>query len=842
MPISQSYFSPPLPEGLEELSELALDLGVTSYPGSREFWRMIDPEIWGGTRNPWLLLQTVEERRLDDVAADPGFRQRFSEAARAYRERLEAPAWFQQKHAASPLKCVGYFSMEFGLSDALPIYSGGLGNVAGDQLKSASDLGVPVVGVGLLYQCGYFRQDIDAHGNQREFYPYNDPVQLPVLPVRDGDRGEWLRIVLDLPGHRLWLRTWIARVGRVRLYLLDSNDPMNMPADRGITGELYGGSSDTRLLQEIVLGIGGWRLLGKLGLRPEVCHLNEGHAALAVIERAAEFMRETRTSFDVALTVTRAGNVFTTHTPVAAGFDRFDPTLVAHHLRRYAERIGIGTQRLLALGRLRPEDGTEPLNMAYLAIRGSGAMNGVSRLHGAVSREILSPLFPRIPLAEVPVGHVTNGVHHLSWVSSKALELWRSACGEQAWLDPSGACFEILASVPDEELWGLRTENRRELVHYARARLALALAARGQPNDVVAAAAHAFDPNVLTIGFARRFATYKRPNLLLFDRARLLRILTHPDRPVQLVIAGKAHPRDEPGKAMLREWLHFVRDPAVRFRAMFIPDYDITLAQQLVQGVDVWINTPRRPWEASGTSGMKVLANGGLNLSELDGWWAEAYEPEVGWAIGDGQAHGEDPAWDAAEAEALYSLLEQQVIPCFYDRDQHGIPRAWVARLRASMSSLVPRFSTSRTVREYTEKLYLPAALAYRERAADGGKEGARILAEGQRLAEHWSSLHFGSVHVDSREERHFFRVQVYFGDLDRELVRVELYAEGRGGAAPEVYPMERIEAMPGAANAYIFAAQVPGVRPPGDYTARAVPAPAGARIPLELPLMQWQH
>jgi glycogen phosphorylase len=842
MPISGSYLPPPLPKGLEELAELALDLGVTSYPRAREFWRMIDPEVWAATRNPWLLLQTVEERRLEDVALDPAFRQRFSEAARAYRENLEAPAWFQRSHPSSPLQCVGYLSMEFGLSDALPIYSGGLGNVAGDQLKSASDLGVPVVGVGLLYQCGYFRQDVDAAGNQREFYPYNDPVQLPVLPVRDGNGGEWLRIVLDLPGHRLWLRAWVARVGRVRLYLLDSNDPMNMPADRGITAELYGGNSDTRLLQEIVLGIGGWRLLGKLGMRPEVCHLNEGHAAFAVVERAAEFMKETQTNFDVALAVTRVGNIFTTHTPVAAGFDRFDPGLVAHYLGRYADRIGIGPRGLLSLGRLHSEDAAEPLNMAYLAIRGSGAINGVSRLHGAVSREILSPLFPRIPMAEVPVGHVTNGVHPVSWVSSKALELWRSACGEEVWTDPSGACFELLSNVRDEELWGLRTENRRELVHYARARLALALAARGQPNDVIAAAAHAFDPNVLTIGFARRFATYKRPNLLLSDRSRLLRILTNSQHPVQLVIAGKAHPQDGPGKAMLREWLQFVRSPEVRLRAMFIPDYDITLAQHLVQGVDVWINTPRRPWEASGTSGMKVLANGGLNLSELDGWWAEAYEPDVGWALGDGRAHGEDTTWDAAEADALYSLLEKVVIPCFYERDEQGIPRGWVAHMRASMSQLVPRFSTSRAVREYTEALYLPAALAFRERAADGGKLGARIVAERQKLIEQWSSLHFGSVHFDSKEDRHFFRVQVYLGDLDRELVRVELYAEGLGGAAAEVYPMERAEAMPGAANAYIFTAQVPGGRAPGDYTARAVPQLLGARIPLELPLIEWQH
>ena len=600
--------------------------------------------------------------------------------------------------------------MEFMLSDALPIYSGGLGNVAGDQLKSASDLGVPVVAVGLLYQRGYFRQHIDAQGRQQALYPFNDTSQLPITPVREAN-GEWLWIKLDLPGYPLRVRVWQAQVGGAKLYLLDTNDPVNLPEHRGITGELYGGGSETRLQQEQVLGIAGWRLLRKLGIDPQVCHLNEGHAAFAVLERARTWVEEQKRPFAEGLSVTRAGNLFTTHTPVEAGFDRFTPELMEAHMKRYAEtELGISFGDLMALGRMNPGDLNEPFNMAYLAVHGSGAVNAVSELHGRVSRHIFQVLFPRWPTREVPVGYVTNGVHVPTWDSEEADDVWTAACGKSRWRGDLKEVDEGIRGVDELTLWKMRSNARKGLVDYVRQRIVRQTAGHGASDEETRAVENIFDPETLTLGFARRFATYKRPNLLLHDRDRLLRILTNRQRPVQLIIAGKAHPQDAAGQDMIRQWVEFIRQTAARSNAVFLSDYDMRMTEQLVQGVDLWLNTPRRPWEASGTSGMKVLVNGGLNLSELDGWWAEAWTPEVGWALGDGREHGEDPAWDAAEANKLYELLENEIIPQFYNRNEHGIPTAWVEKMHESMATLTSQFSANRAVRQYTEDFYLPAA------------------------------------------------------------------------------------------------------------------------------------
>jgi starch phosphorylase len=714
-------------EGFDSLVELALDMRWSWSHASDEVWRKLDPLLWELTHHPCDVLQTVSREKLQSVLADPVFRNKIDELVQSKKRAEDAPAWFQQSHPQSPLSCVAYFSMEFMLSEALPIYSGGLGNVAGDQLKAASDLGVPVIGVGLLYQQGYFRQIIDKDGAQQALYPYNDPGQLPITPLRKPD-GEWLRLEIKLPGYSVWLRAWQVQVGRVKLYLLDSNDVANYPAHRGITSELYGGGPELRLKQEMVLGLGGWRLLRELGLRPEVCHLNEGHAAFAVLERARDFMEDTGQSFDAALAVTRAGNLFTTHTAVAAGFDRFSPALIEQYFGAYAGRLGITLRDLLALGRQNPDDASEPFNMAYLAIRGSGAVNGVSRLHGQVSRDLFRPLCPHWPQEEIPISHVTNGVHMPTWDSAEADDLWTEACGKDRWLGTTETLERDIRRVSDTSLWQFRTAASKSLVEYARARLSRELAGSGAPPEDVELAKHLFDPNILTLGFARRFASYKRPNLLLHDPERLLRLLNNPQRPVQLIMAGKAHPKDKAGQALIQQWTHYIRRPEVRLHVIFLSDYDMLLAEHLVQGVDVWINTPRRPWEASGTSGMKVLVNGGINLSELDGWWAEAYTPEVGWALGDGMEHGDDPAWDAGEAEALYDLLEREVIPEFYTRDEQGIPGAWVNRMRESMAQLTPQFSASRTVREYTEQHYLPAASAYLGRAADKGKFGVEMV------------------------------------------------------------------------------------------------------------------
>ena len=829
-------------EGFDSLAELALNMRWTWNHATDQVWRQLHSELWELTNNPWVVLQTVSRDKLQSVLAKPSFRKIVDDLVQVRRDAAEASTWFQQTYPQSQLGCVAYFSMEFMLSEALPIYSGGLGNVAGDQLKAASDLGVPVIGVGLLYQQGYFHQEIDKNGAQQALFPYNDPGQLPITPLRQSN-GEWLRLEIALPGLSVWLRAWQVQVGRVKLDLLDSNDPANYPAHRGITSELYGGGPELRLKQEMLLGIGGWRLLAALGIKPEVCHLNEGHAAFAVLERARGFMEETGRTFEAALASTRAGNLFTTHTAVAAGLDRFSPALIEQYLGGYADqKLGISYHDLLALGRRNPNDASEPFNMAYLAIRGSGAVNGVSRLHGKVSRHLFESLFPRWPQDEIPVGYVTNGVHMPTWDSAPADDLWTEACGKDRWLGTTETLEQDIRQVSDNRLWQFRSAASESLVTYARERLSRQLAASGASPEAVEAAKHLFDPNILTLGFARRFASYKRPNLLLHDPERLLRLLTNRQHPVQLIMAGKAHPADREGQALIQQWTHFIRRTEARSHVIFLSDYDMSLTEQLVQGVDVWLNTPRRPWEACGTSGMKVLVNGGINLSELDGWWAEAYTPEVGWALGDGQEHDHDPSWDAIEAEALYDLLEREVIPEFYTRDEQGIPIAWVARMRESMARLTPHFSSNRAVREYTEQHYLPAASAYRERAADDGELGADIAHWQHTLDEKWTALRFGEVKLKTEGEQHIFEVQVYLDELDPEAVRVELYANGINDAAPERVEMARVRPLVGATNGYAYFAAVPAGRPATDYSARLIPHRDHMSIPLEDARILWQR
>jgi starch phosphorylase len=828
-----------LPQGLEALTELALDLRWTWSHVGDALWRNIDPDLWERTRSPWAILQYTPHSRLEALLENGVFRDELRDLA-AERERYaNEPGYHAQSCRDAGLGCIAYFSMEFGLSEAFPLYAGGLGILAGDCLKTASDLGLPLVGVGLLYQEGYFRQMVDARGRQREAYPYNDPSTLPIQPVL-GASGAWLRIALEFPGRTVHLRVWQASVGRVRLYLLDSNDLLNGPGDRGITAKLYGGGAEMRLMQEAVLGIGGWRMLETLGLEPEVCHLNEGHAAFAVLERAARFARRSGVSFEEALWATRAGNVFTTHTPVAAGFDRFAPELMQQYFHDALRPRELSLAALLALGRADPGDDREAFNMAYLALRGCGRANGVSRLHGEVSRRLFSGLYPRWPEREVPIDHVTNGVHVPSWDSPWSDRLWSQACGKRRWLGALDALAGPIQAIDDEMLWVLASQERLDLVQYARERLAWQLGQRGAPPERIADAAHALDANVLTLGFARRFAEYKRPNLLLRDPDRLARLLLDRRRPVQLIVAGKAHPEDEEGKRLVQAWLEFVNRPDVRARAVFLEDYDMALAQELVQGVDVWINTPRRPWEACGTSGMKVLANGGLNVSTLDGWWAEAYAPEVGWAIGD-DVDG-SPEGDAADAERLYRALEREVVPLFYERDARGVPRAWVRRMRASIASLAPAFSSTRMLQEYLERLYLPAATAFRRRAARGAELAQALRRWHAALVAGWHEIHFGEVRAEREGEAWRIEVPVHLGEISPEQVAVELYADGAPGAAPVRAAMRRGEPLRGAVHGFLYAARVPASRPLSDYTARVRAWHPEALTPNECALVQWQR
>lgn len=830
--------SPTMTPDEQVLVTLARDLHWTWNHSTDVLWRRIDAEVWARTGNPWATLLSAQRSHIRNLLSDAEFRETLAQLEQDRNTESRRATWFQQAHPDSPLTQVAYFSMEYMLDEALPIYSGGLGNVAGDQLKAASDLGVPVIAIGLLYAQGYFRQAITSEGRQEALYPINDPSLLPLEPVLTAE-GDWLRMPFRISIGQIWVRVWQATVGRTILYLLDTNDPAN-PADvRCITTQLYGGDAELRLRQEMVLGIGGWRLLRTLGLEPEVCHLNEGHAAFAALERAHGLMTDLGVSFAHALTIARAGTIFTTHTAVPAGFDRFSPALVKSHLANYAiTMLDIPIDDLLALGRADPGNPDEPFNMAWLAIRVSGAVNGVSSLHGAVSRALFTPLFRGWPGAEVPIDHVTNGVHTPAWDSPTADVLWTDAAGKDRWRGTLEGLGDRIRAVDGGTLWESRCRSRERLLDFISSEHMARLCFIGD-QGLECLPSPQFSPRTLTMGFARRFATYKRPNLLLHDPERLARLLTHPDHPVQLVLSGKAHPQDRAGQDLIAQWISFSKRPDVSGRVVFLADYDMAVARELVQGVDLWLNTPLRPWEASGTSGMKILVNGGLNLSERDGWWAEAYAPEVGWAIGDGQDHGNDTALDATDADTLYRLLEEEIVPLFYRRNDDDIPVEWVARMRESMARLTPWFSANRSVREYVDRYYVSGAIAYRRRKADQGAEAADVLKWRQRVQADWEQVAFGPVGVSEQDGQRKVTVCLHLGSLPPDMVKVELYADTPGGP-PIVVPMTAVEPEnPGNPERdYVCVTDIS--QPAHHYTPRVIPFHAGAWVPLESNLIRW--
>ncbi|CAN5428740.1 glycosyltransferase family 1 protein [soil metagenome] len=702
---------PDIPEPLLQLVELAHNLWWVWQPDAVELFRRLDRKLWDQVyHNPNKLLGALPQQTLAAAARDEGYVAHVRRVREAFRRHMDGRGWFQETHPDDGKLLIAYFSAEFGIHESRPSYSGGLGILAGDHLKSASELGLPLNGVGLLYRNGYFQQYLSADGWQQEAYPELDFYNLAIEPMKYTD-GSPIQVRVDLPDNAVFCRVWKANIGRIPLYLLDTNLPENSPADRDITSRLYGGGTEMRIKQEIVLGIGGLRALEALNVTPSVHHMNEGHSAFLALERIRVLLEHNSAlTFDQARQQVMATNIFTTHTPVPAGIDTFHPDLILKYFKHFIPSLKLDDEGFLALGREDVSNKKQGFSMAVLALRLADHYNGVSALHGEVSRKMWHNLWPAVPTAEVPIQHVTNGIHVRTWLSPDMMFTLDRYLGDAWTHDPTNQnVWEAVNQIPDEELWRAHERGRERLVGWTRQTLREQLVRRGVVYEDVSIADEVLDPEALTIGFARRFATYKRGALLLRDPSRLRRLLEDSKRPIQFIFAGKAHPADNEGKELIKAIVNFARDPAVRRRVVVVENYDINGARHLGQGVDVWLNTPRRPYEASGTSGMKAACNGVLNCSVLDGWWVEGFSPDVGWAIGHGEIYPDSGYQDHVESQALYDILEKEIIPLFYKRSIDNFPREWIARMKSCMRKLAPVFNTNRMVREYAEKFYVPA-------------------------------------------------------------------------------------------------------------------------------------
>lgn len=841
--------TPTIPAELERLFELAANLRWAWDHETIDLFRRLDPDLWETSgHNPVSMLGTLAQERLEAAASDDSILAYYHRVCEALDQYLaNQTAWYRKTHQREGLR-IGYLSAEYGLTECLPIYSGGMGVLAGDHLKASSDLGIPLIGVGLLYQRGYFHQYLNVDGWQQEAYVHSDFYTMPLALERRPD-GSPVTITVAYPGRDVEAQVWRAQVGRVPLYLLDANIAANRPEDRRITEQLYGGDQEMRLMQEIMLGIGGVRALDALGRRPTVCHMNEGHAAFAVLERIRLIMAEHGVAFHEAAEAASASSVFTTHTPVPAGHDYFPPELMDRYFEEYYPQLGLTRDEFLGLGRQHLDEQRELFSMTVLALRLSAHRNAVSQLHGKVTRRMWQSLWPGVPQNEVPIAAKTNGVHLRSWISHDLDQLFDRYVGPH-WRDSPAdeAIWRRLETIPAEELWRTHERRRERLVAFARRRIQTQLRRRGAPPAEMAEASDVLDPEVLTIGFGRRFTDYKRAALLLRDPDRLAAILNHPERPVQIIYAGKAHPRDDPGKELIRRIIHLCRQDRFARRIVFLEDYDMAVARYMVQGSDVWLNTPRRTHEASGTSGMKAAANGVLNLSILDGWWDEAYTPAVGWAIGHGEIYDNEEMQDAIESRVLYDLLEKEVVPLFYQRGRDGLPRGWIERVKTSMHALCPVFNTSRLVREYVERCYLPS-FARGQRLSEDGMARARVLAAWKRrVRQHWHEVRVESVDSpDGTTLRvgSLLKVQarVILGSLSPDDVSVQLYFGGLDatGAITDgtVIPM----AANGARQdkALIFETEMPA-RTSGRHglTVRVLPRHPDLATPVEMGLVVW--
>ncbi|MBN1876179.1 MAG: alpha-glucan family phosphorylase [Anaerolineae bacterium] len=786
-PIRTFSIVPSLPASLKPLWKLAHNLRWAWKHDTIELFRRLDSELWEQTNhNPVLMLGTIDQERLEAAAQDVGFMAHMERVNTYLDEYVQdkSSAWFPRTYGKTQDPLIAYFSFEFGITECLTIFAGGLGILSGDHIKSASDLGIPLVGIGLLYQQGYFRQYLNQAGWQQEAYEDNHFDNLPLTLMRKPDDTP-LTIQVELPpGRVITAQVWRANVGRIALYLLDTNIPQNTrPEDRDITDQLYGGDQDMRIRQEILLGIGGYKTLEALKLEPTVYHMNEGHSAFLSLQRIHCLMEKHNLTFAEAREAASAGLVFTSHTPVPAGHDRFPPQLMKYYFTDYvANKLMIPWDDFMALGRQNPYDYNEPFCMTILAMRLAAYTNGVSKLHGEVTRDMWQGMWPGVPQEELPITHVTNGVHILSFISRDMKVLYDRYLGPR-WREEPGdpTVWQQAKDIASEELWRTHERRRERLVSFVRRRLREQLVQRGMLQSDIQAADEVLDPDALTIGFARRFATYKRATLILRDVERLAHILNDPERPVQIIFAGKSHPHDNPGKALIQQIVNLARDERFRHRLVFLEDYDMTVARYMVQGVDVWLNNPRRPREASGTSGMKAAANGVLNLSILDGWWDEAYTPEVGWAIGRGEIYDDPNYQDQVEAEALYDLLEREVVPMFYERGWDRVPRHWVGRMKANIGSICHFFNTNRMVAEYTQHFYMPAMQRYAALTSND-MACARSLADWKlRIHNNWNQVRIdrvsgnlpSGIKVNDEFTTHAL---VYLGTLTPEDVTVELY------------------------------------------------------------------
>ena len=845
---------PALPDSLDRLRELAFNIQWAWNHEAIELFRRLDRDLWETSgHNPVRMLGTISQDRLREVAQDDGFLAELDRVRYGLENYLKAQnTWFQRnwKDKVPPETKIAYFSMEFGLTECLPVYSGGLGVLSGDHLKSSSDLGLPLVGIGLLYQQGYFRQFLNAEGWQQERYPTNDFYNMPMLPELDAN-GKPLRICVEFPGRNVYAQIWKVQVGRIPLYLLDTNINDNNYEDQNITDQLYGGDTEMRVKQEMILGIGGMRALVALGIKPTICHMNEGHSAFMAFERTRMLMQENGCDYWHAREATAAGNLFTTHTPVPAGIDMFPPELLGRYFGAYIGQLGISFDEFLNLGRYHQYNPGEKFNMAIMALSHSHQVNGVSKLHGKVTRHMVQVGFPQFPEEEVPVGSVTNGIHARSFTSREMANVLDQYLGGRWSQDVSGGgVWDKISSIPDEDLWRVKQRRREKLVQFARERLKQQYEQRGMSEYEIRRVREVLHPDALTIGFARRFATYKRATLLLSDPERLIRILNDANRPVQIIMAGKAHPKDDGGKHLIQEIVQFARKADVRNRIVFLEDYDLALARQMVQGVDVWLNTPRRPMEASGTSGMKVLANGGLNLSIPDGWWAEVDEKGVGWHIGKGEDYADPDEQDRVEAHVLYDILEKEVVPLFYDRAGEALPRGWMSRVKNSMRLLCPVFNTHRMIAEYATKYYFPATERFERLTTDSMGSAKELVDWKNRIRDKWSQLHIDNVEAQKSAEDTIaagqsvhVKASVQLGELLPQDILVQAYYGpldfNHQITTGTAVPLERTGVQDGR---NVYEGDLPTTNSGMQgFSVRVLPTHPDALMPIELPLITWE-